>query len=506
MMASDPKNQDMFLVVAKTHLATVTTDLYSFNKARRACREFIFASVALRHEPHLGWYLIKWRHSCQFLTQPSKGRLLPFVQELEEQPDVLLDALQEERDTGEDAVHEARPQVHNSRRISLTLLLDQEDRKDVHLTFSVGKLEADIAECQFGSQCLTVISQDQGEEYQEVKRSVLKVYQMTPEYYNERLQSLRKDEKITFLDYAYKVSNNYVNKFNSYSRSSTGSVPKQNVIVPQQQSSIPPPLSIVKDMQKVIIFLKLGKRSHIIHTSRLQESGKTKIHDLEPKIEFLPLREELRSVKEREQNLIVENERLLIENVRLNCENKVMQELRELKGTVERLEEGLEIRIQENERRMDERSDSDSNSDSEVKGTRYSKDEQKGEREDERKGKSDVKKEKKKYQDESKDDHDVKERMAKARIRDRRMISSMNESFAKVENVFDEMDELFTEMSVILGPDENEVDRIVHDILGDMDLYRNSVNIANDCEKAGVNERVYEGPVTRSRGPVPNCD
>ncbi|XP_066959223.1 uncharacterized protein [Macrobrachium rosenbergii] len=32
-----------------------------------------------------------------------------------------------------------------------------------------------------------------------------KVYQMTPEYYNENFRSLEKDDKITFLDYAYKV-------------------------------------------------------------------------------------------------------------------------------------------------------------------------------------------------------------------------------------------------------------------------------------------------------------
>ncbi|XP_068215653.1 uncharacterized protein [Palaemon carinicauda] len=101
---------------------------------------------------------------------------------------------------------------------------------------------------------------------------------------------------------------------------------------------------------------------------------------------------------------------------------------------------------------------------------------------------------------------DVKERMTNARVRDKRMISSMNESFTKVENVFDEIDELFTEMSVIIGPDENEVDMIVHDILDDRDLDRNSVNVANDCDKEEVNERVYGGPVTRSRGPVPDCD
>ncbi|XP_068246841.1 uncharacterized protein [Palaemon carinicauda] len=61
-------------------------------------------------------------------------------------------------------------------------------------------------------------------------------------------------------------------------------------------------------------------------------------------------------------------------------------------------------------------------------------------------------------------------------------------------------------MSVILGPDENEVNMIVHDILDDRDLNRNTVNVVNDCDMEDVNERVYEGPVTRSRGSVPDCD
>ncbi|XP_068248940.1 uncharacterized protein [Palaemon carinicauda] len=42
----------------------------------------------------------------------------------------------------------------------------------------------------------------------------------------------------------------YVDKFNRYSGSSTGTVPKQNVIVPQQQSSNHPPSNIVKNVQK----------------------------------------------------------------------------------------------------------------------------------------------------------------------------------------------------------------------------------------------------------------
>ncbi|XP_068220171.1 uncharacterized protein [Palaemon carinicauda] len=161
------------------------------------------------------------------------------------------------------------------------------------------------------------------------------------------------------------------------------------------------------------------------------------------------LKEELRLSKERE-------ERLLIENERLNWENAAMQkELRELKGTVERVEECVEMRMRENEERMEKRmedmmgqvmgmmktimgegavggvssasgnglvvkekvkvgdngkgSDSDSsNSDGDIedKGIRHSKDEQKGERKDERKGKSDVKKGKKKYQADSKDDRE----------------------------------------------------------------------------------------------------
>ena len=38
-----------------------------------------------------------------------------------------------------------------------------------------------------------------------MKHNVLQVYQMTSEYYNDRFKTLRKDEKGTFLDYAYKV-------------------------------------------------------------------------------------------------------------------------------------------------------------------------------------------------------------------------------------------------------------------------------------------------------------
>ncbi|XP_068211926.1 uncharacterized protein [Palaemon carinicauda] len=51
MVASDSQSPDMFMVFAKAHLATVTKDLYYFIKARRACREFVFASAAVRHEP-----------------------------------------------------------------------------------------------------------------------------------------------------------------------------------------------------------------------------------------------------------------------------------------------------------------------------------------------------------------------------------------------------------------------------------------------------------------------
>ncbi|XP_068210324.1 golgin subfamily A member 6-like protein 22 [Palaemon carinicauda] len=68
------------------------------------------------------------------------------------------------------------------------------------------------------------------------------------------------------------------------------------------------------------------------------------------------LDEELWHYKEREQKLIVEKEWLLVENERLNYENEAMQkELRELKGTVERVEECFEMRMKENEERMEER-------------------------------------------------------------------------------------------------------------------------------------------------------
>ncbi|XP_068235535.1 uncharacterized protein [Palaemon carinicauda] len=56
-----------------------------------------------------------------------------------------------------------------------------------------------------GRSSYLFLSQDQRMEYQEVKKSLLQVYQMTPEYYNERFQSLKKDEKMTYLDYAYEV-------------------------------------------------------------------------------------------------------------------------------------------------------------------------------------------------------------------------------------------------------------------------------------------------------------
>ncbi|XP_068215835.1 uncharacterized protein [Palaemon carinicauda] len=166
----------------------------------------------------------------------------------------------------------------------------------------------------------------------------------------------------------------------------------------------------------------------------------------------------------------------------------MQKELGELKGTVERVEEGLEIRIQENERQMDERmderfgvmtgqimnmikefmdegavggmasatgkgllveekvtvsnngrgSDSDSNSDSEVKGTRYSNDEQKYERKDERKGRSDVNKEKKKSQDESEDDREwikvgSKKRARKIMIKDRSMSVELDSLYSSEE-------------------------------------------------------------------------
>ncbi|XP_068235581.1 zinc finger BED domain-containing protein 5-like [Palaemon carinicauda] len=65
---------------------------------------------------------------------------------------------------------------------------------------------------------------------------------------------------------------------------------------------------------------------------------------------------------------------------------------------------------------------------------------------------------------------DVKKSMTKARMRDRRMISSMKESFIKVDKVLDEMDELLREISEILGPDDSELlDKQVHHSLDDGD-------------------------------------
>ncbi|XP_068227298.1 uncharacterized protein [Palaemon carinicauda] len=193
------------------------------------------------------------------------------------------------------------------------------------------------------------------------------------------------------------------------------------------------------------------------------------------------LKEELRLSKERE-------ERLLIENERLNWENAAMQkELRELKGTVERVEECVEMRMRENEERMEKRmedmmgqvmgmmktimgegavggvssasgnglvvkekvkvgdngkgSDSDSsNSDGDIedKGIRHSKDEQKGERKDERKGKSDVKKEKKKYQADSKDDREwvkvvSKKKGKKGMVKDRNLSVEVDSLYSNEE-------------------------------------------------------------------------
>ncbi|XP_064099788.1 uncharacterized protein LOC135210844 [Macrobrachium nipponense] len=56
-----------------------------------------------------------------------------------------------------------------------------------------------------GRSAYLALTADQCKDYKVLKHNVLQVYQLTPEYYNERFRNLRKDEKVTFLDYAYKV-------------------------------------------------------------------------------------------------------------------------------------------------------------------------------------------------------------------------------------------------------------------------------------------------------------
>ncbi|XP_066958307.1 uncharacterized protein [Macrobrachium rosenbergii] len=56
-----------------------------------------------------------------------------------------------------------------------------------------------------GRSAYSALLADQCKEYKVLKHNGLQVYQMTPEHCNERFRSLRKDDKITFLDYAYKV-------------------------------------------------------------------------------------------------------------------------------------------------------------------------------------------------------------------------------------------------------------------------------------------------------------
>ncbi|XP_068203706.1 uncharacterized protein DDB_G0288629-like [Palaemon carinicauda] len=144
------------------------------------------------------------------------------------------------------------------------------------------------------------------------------------------------------------------------------------------------------------------------------------------------------------------------------------KELKALKGTVERVEEGLAMRMQENEERMEKRmeammgkvmgmmktfmgegavggissasgnelivekkakvSDNREGRDSEIedKGIRHSKDEQKCNRKNEKKGKSNMKREKKKGQDEKEDDHEwvkvgSKKKSKKGMVKDRNL-------------------------------------------------------------------------------------
>ncbi|XP_068209106.1 golgin subfamily A member 6-like protein 26 [Palaemon carinicauda] len=156
------------------------------------------------------------------------------------------------------------------------------------------------------------------------------------------------------------------------------------------------------------------------------------------------LREELWLVEEREEKFSIEKEKLLHQNARLNCENEEMRkEMKALKGAVERVEEGVEKRMRENEERMEAMkglvmgmmktfmgegavggvvsasgngviveekakvSDNGEGSDSEIedKEIRHRTDEQKFGRKNEKKGKSNVKSKKKNGQDESEDAH-----------------------------------------------------------------------------------------------------
>ncbi|XP_068208348.1 glutamic acid-rich protein-like [Palaemon carinicauda] len=190
----------------------------------------------------------------------------------------------------------------------------------------------------------------------------------------------------------------------------------------------------------------------------------------------------------------------------------MQKELKALKGTIERVEEGVEIRMRENEERMEAMmgqvmgmmkifmcegavggvssasgkgliveekpkvSDNGEGSDSEIedKGISHSKEQQKCHRKNEKKGESNVKRGKKKGQDE--------------------------------KYGLDEIDELLMDISEISGPDDSEVDGIVHVILDDSSIDENRNRTMNDSDMEEVNERVYEGQVTRSRGSAPDCD
>ncbi|XP_068204660.1 uncharacterized protein [Palaemon carinicauda] len=149
------------------------------------------------------------------------------------------------------------------------------------------------------------------------------------------------------------------------------------------------------------------------------------------------------------------------------------KELKALKGTVERVGEGFEISMQENEERMEAMmgqvmgmmktftsegavggvasasgkgliveekakvSDNGEGSDREIedKGIRHLKDEQEGYRKNEKKGKSNVKREKKKRQDESEDDHEQVKVISKKKGKKR---------FVKDRNLSAELDSLYS--------------------------------------------------------------
>ncbi|XP_068209109.1 uncharacterized protein [Palaemon carinicauda] len=184
-MASDPQNPDVFMVVAKTHLATVTKDLYGFIKVRRAFREFVFASAVVRHEPRTlisssiwgkdlfpsevvkkvvdnaatenrnlpqkwyynlqlptSWYHSKWRHNQQPSLQPLRDSLLPFGRKPGEHLEVSLDAPQKAEAIEEDVVKEANPPDNS--KITLPLHSVKGEERDSGICQETSEIRSDI--------------------------------------------------------------------------------------------------------------------------------------------------------------------------------------------------------------------------------------------------------------------------------------------------------------------------------------------------------------------------